>query len=72
LQRRQMAGAGSAPALIKEYLMSVDKRIPLVLALVIGLAVGAGAVYRRKSRRRRSYVLRRASSTHATGVGSRR
>lgn len=52
--------------------MSVDKRIPLVLALVIGLAVGAGAVYRRNSRRRRSYALRRASSSPVAPVGSRR
>jgi hypothetical protein len=54
--------------------MSVDKRIPLVLALVIGLAVGVGAVaiYLRKAPRRRSYALRRASSSPVAPVGSRR
>jgi hypothetical protein len=51
--------------------MSVDKRIPLVIVLVIVLAFGAGAVYRRKSRRRRSYALRRAASSPVAPVGAR-
>jgi CHASE3 domain sensor protein len=54
--------------------MSVDKRISLVLALVIVLTVGAGAVaiYLQNSRRRRSYALRRASSSYATHGDSHR
>lgn len=54
--------------------MFLDKRTPLVLALVIGLAVGAGAVavYLRKSRHSRSVALRRASSSHGRGAVSRK